>query len=196
MCPIRLHSRSRQPTRHQDANVRALVLLLWAGVVSLGMSGPADAQAPNSPAARPSAALADPTRPPAALAGSARTGNPTQTSVSAGTFGMTTTVRPARPPVVPPQLQALHLPRDGGPPSALVDGRLLHIGDRLGDWTVQAIRADAVWLRQARGTTQRLALLPALNPSAAPTSPAGTEEPLHLAATAAASAHTVIRKEP
>lgn len=168
-----------------------LPALLLGAVLSLGWSEPVSAQA----------GLADPTRPPALLAGPARPGG----TVQATTASQRTTADHTRAPQLQsPQLQSLQLPRDGGAPSALIDGRLLRIGERLGEWTVQAIESDAVWLRRGRAAPQRLALLPALNPGTPPSRPADTEAPPHLAATAAATRTVTVaaprdaspRKEP
>jgi hypothetical protein len=167
-----------------------LPALLLGAVLSLGWSGPVSAQS----------GLTDPTRPPALLAGPARTGDTVQ-AAAASRRATNDNARTPRPAAAAPQLQSLQLPRNGGTPSALIDGRLLHIGERLGDWTVQAIDADAVWLRRGHDPLQRLALLPALNPSATPARrPDDTEAPLHLATTAAATAtaprNASPRKEP
>jgi hypothetical protein len=150
-----------------------LSALLFGAALSLGWSGPASAQA----------GLADPTRPPALLAGPARPGDTIQ-AAAASHRTTNDNARAPRPAATAPQLQSLHRPRDGGAPSALIDGRLLHIGERLGDWTVQSIDADAVWLRLGHGPPQRLALLPALNLSATPVRPSDAELPLHLATAA------------
>ena len=40
----------------------------------------------------------------------------------------------------------------------MIDGKLLQLGDRLGDATVQEIRSDGVWMRLSRGGTQWLGL--------------------------------------
>ena len=113
------------------------------------------------------AALPDPTRPPPGM-GAAVT--------SPGlVFGITSPNPPATPrmpapaassatvraPVSPPRVQALrHSPTDTPPggASALIDGRLFRVGDRLGETTVQEIRSDGVWLRLPRGGTQWLGL--------------------------------------
>ncbi|MEX8517284.1 MAG: hypothetical protein AB3X44_02055 [Leptothrix sp. (in: b-proteobacteria)] len=192
MCPIPRHS----PRQRASGKTPPWAGLLLSAALGLG-AGLGAPDAASAQTRSTAALLADPTRPPTALVGSPRTGSAVETAgVATSHGGAAAAAHPVQRPIAPPQLQALQRPRDDSPPSALVDGRWLHIGDRLGDWTVQTIGADAVWLRHTRGTTQRLALLPAMSPSGTPSSPAGAEEPLHLAATAAASAHTVIRKEP
>jgi hypothetical protein len=58
------------------------------------------------------------------------------------------------PPPAPPQLQGLRLPHSGAP-SALIDGQLRLLGERLRDWTVQDIRADGVLLGRPAAPPQR-----------------------------------------
>ncbi len=101
--------------------------------------------------------LADPTRPPAALAPAA----------SAATAGPAASAPPTREPA----LQALRLGPDLAP-SALVDGRLLRVGDRLGALRVQAIAAEGVLLQKPEGGSQWLRLNPAVRKSAAAVQPA------------------------
>jgi len=95
-----------------------------------------------------SAALGDPTRPPTA---EARAPTVRAAAVAAAASA------PAAPPA--PVLQSIQL-RRGGEGSALVDGRLLRIGDRLGDAVVTAIDGDGLTLRGARGP-ERLPMWPA-----------------------------------
>jgi hypothetical protein len=95
---------------------------------------------------RGGAALGDPTRPPAAEARA-----PAVRAAAAAASA------PAAPPA--PVLQSIQL-RRGGEGSALVDGRLLRIGDRLGDAVVTAIDVDGLTLRGARGH-ERLPMWPA-----------------------------------
>ena len=112
------------------------------------------------------AALPDPTRPPPGMGSVASPGL---------VFGITSPSPPATPRVVAPaassvtvrapmppaRVQALrHSPTDPSPgsASALIDGRLFRVGDRLGEATVQEIRPDGVWLRLPRGGTQWLGL--------------------------------------
>lgn len=179
--------------------IPTLPALLLGAVLGLGWSEPVRAQA----------GLADPTRPPALLTGPARPGGAVQATTASQrtTADHTRAPQPASaavPQLQSPQLQSLQLPRDGSAPSALIDGRLLRIGERLGEWTVQAIERDAVWLRRGRAAPQRLALLPALNPGTPPSRPADTEASPHLAATAATTRTVTVaaprdaspRKEP
>ena len=100
---------------------------------TLGASGHAHAQS-----------MVDPTRPPIGGAPAASRADAPARSA------------PAAPPSLP-QLQALQVPRDGAP-SALVDGKLVHTGERIGEHTVVAIAADGVTLRSARGTTRVLTM--------------------------------------
>ena len=92
--------------------------------------------------------VADPTRPPlpATALVTHRAENALQTGAAAAK------------PVAAPRLQAIQLWR-GGAASALVDGNVLRLGDRLGDQTVAAIDAQGITLRGARGSNQVLHLL-------------------------------------
>ena len=106
------------------------------------------------------APLADPTRPAAsALAPAAPA--PARTGASAAASAPTTAaaVTPAL------RVQSVQVPREGRP-SALVDGRLVMVGDRLGDREVVAIDTRGVQLRGPQGALRHLPLLDAL--------PAGT----------------------
>ena len=102
--------------------------------------------------------ITDPTRPPPAAALASPVG----------------AIAPARAasavaPAAGPQLQALQLPTDGSA-SALVDGRVVRAGDRLGEHTIVAIDARGLTLRSARGSTQLMSLLSGVTktPSGAP----------------------------
>ena len=92
-------------------------------------------------------AITDPTRPPTlAVAASA-----------------TASARPASAAPAParsPRLQSVQLPREGHA-SALVDGRLVFVGDRLGSATVAVIDAQGLELRDANGKAGRLRLIDA-----------------------------------
>lgn len=95
--------------------------------------------------------LADPTRPPAfaapAAEGAGRSAGPARGAVAL----------PAPPPASAPVLQSLQL--GPGQASALVDGRLLRVGDRLGQRTLVAIDAQGLTLRTEAGRSERLELL-------------------------------------
>jgi len=135
------------------------------------------------------AALPDPTRPPPGLGNTpAPATAPLQLRSAVLTPEPAAYVRALRPaaPVVPPRVQGLQLHADAAPGSAtaLIDGRLLRVGDRLGDATVQDIRADGVWLRLPRGGTQWLGLY------------APVEAPAPEPLTAIAPEQTAARKEP
>lgn len=118
--------------------------------------------------------VTDPTRPPASALP-----EPAQRSTEAA-------ARAPRAPATPasaPQLQSIQLPRQGAP-SALVDGRIVRIGERIGDQTVVSIDAQGVLLRGARGPSLTLSLLngvlktPTLAaPEIARTFAAGTRKP-------------------
>lgn len=117
-------------------NKASLLLIL------LGALGQAQAQA----------LVADPTRPPAALAASAPAAN----------------AKPASAPVAPkaPELQALRLGKDL-PPLALIDDKLVRIGDRVGEASVLAISEEGVLMRVGRGPDQWLRLNPGVRKSSA-----------------------------
>jgi hypothetical protein len=136
------------------------------------------------------AALPDPTRPPPGMGASPAPTMPPP--LRAGAAALTAEpvayMRSLRPvvSVAPPRVQGLQLHAGDAPGSAtaLIDGRLLRVGDRLGEATVQEIRADGVWMRLARGGTQWLGLYVQ--------SEAPAPEPL----TANAPEQTAARKEP
>lgn len=71
---------------------------------------------------------------------------------------------PAAPPVWP-VLQAVQVGAAPADSTALIDGRLVRVGDRLGAVTVAVIDATGVLLRGAR-FEQRLALLPGITKTA------------------------------
>jgi hypothetical protein len=99
--------------------------------------------------AQPPAAWADPTRPAAALAGDAPASAPRPTHAASA----------AAAPAAP-RLQSIQSGADGFA-NALVDGRLVQVGDALGAWRVAAIEPDGLTLRDAKGRAERLALIPA-----------------------------------
>lgn len=96
-------------------------------------------------AAQAQAQLTDPTRPPPALA------------ASAPASGATPASAPAAPKA--PELQALRLGRNL-PPLALIDDKLVRIGDRVGAASVLAISEEGVLMRVGRGPDQWLRLNP------------------------------------
>jgi len=96
----------------------------------------------------PAQGLPDPTRPPPMLMGAASAPPAPARAASA----------PAVAPAPAPRLLSIQMPREGQP-SALVDDRLLRVGDRLGDRTVTAIDAQGLSLRSPKGTVERLSLL-------------------------------------
>jgi len=105
--------------------------------------------APALAAAAQPMGLIDPTRPPGA--------QPVQAAASTRTAAAV----PAGVPLQPPLVQSVQLGR-GGAATALVDGRLLRVGDRLGDAQVVAIDMKGLQVRGPRGL-ERLWLLAALN---------------------------------
>lgn len=111
--------------------------------------------------------VTDPTRPPASAMASAPA-DPADRNVDA----------PARPPraaaapASAPQLQSIQRSATGAA-NALVDGRLVRVGERIGDQTIVAIDTHGVHLRGARGALQTLTLLTGVNktPSLGSTEP-------------------------
>lgn len=123
LCPTTL----RRLLRHAAAGLTAAGAIAGAAVV----------------AAPPAAVLADPTRPPAALA------------AVPGPVASGRVTPAARPDAAPraeagtaPRLQSLRVPAQG-PASALIDGRVVKLGDSVGDRVVAAIDANGVLLRSA-----------------------------------------------
>lgn len=93
---------------------------------------------------------ADPTRPPAALLGGAE-------SAPAGKAPRAAAPASAPAPALP-VLQSVQIQRDGVA-TALIDARLLRVGDAAGSaWRVAAIDAAGVLLKDAKGRELRLAL--------------------------------------
>jgi hypothetical protein len=90
-------------------------------------------------------ALADPTRPPAALFAPAAAASAAPVHVA--------------PPAVP-HVQSIRLAA-GGASSALVDGHLVTLGDKVGGRTVTGIDATGLQLRDAQGRVARLPLIDA-----------------------------------
>jgi MSHA biogenesis protein MshK len=130
-------------------------LLAWLGAVCL-VAAAAQAQT-----------VADPTRPPTAAAPAASA--------------------PARAASAPaPQVlrvQSVQLPREGRA-SALVDNRLVFVGDKLGAGTVAAIDALGVEFKRADGRSERLRLIDAAIVKQAALAPAPSTAPVASVATA------------
>jgi hypothetical protein len=104
-------------------------------------------------AAPPAGPLPDPTRPPAALQlATAASGVATRI---ARADGSTMVVTPGLAAV--PVLQGVQVPAQGAP-TAMVDGRLVKVGDTIGERTVITIDRQGVTLRGSAGI-QRLPLL-------------------------------------
>lgn len=128
------------------------------------------------------AQLADPTRP--------ATASPARPAAASDA----TAARRAPPAVAAaPRLQSVQVRADGTS-SALVDGRLVQVGSRVGAWTVHAIDLGGVELRSER-TRQRLALAVGAaikhTPSAGAAADASVSEETRRRATAPAD-----RKDP
>ncbi len=120
-------------------------------------------------AASAAAPLPDPTRPAAFSEPAASSATPRQVAPAA----------PSAPAA--PQLQSVQLAPNSGS-SALVDGRLVRIGSRVGDLTVVAIDEQGLLLRGAR-QDQRLSLLPGVAKLASGTAPLTPPPAVRLATT-------------
>jgi len=92
-------------------------------------------------------AQADPTRPPVAWLAPASAASAPRAAASAPV-----------PRVL--RVSSVQLPRDGAS-SAIVDDRVVHVGDRIGDRSIASIDAEGVLLRDGKGRTARLRLLDA-----------------------------------
>lgn len=116
--------------------------------------------APALAAAAPPTALTDPTRPPGAVAA----------PVAAS---------PRTPPKAAPaphRLQSVQLGR-GGAATALVDGRLLRVGDTLGEAKVVAIDRQSLQLLGPQGSERLWLLAAPVPPAASRPSPPPTPAP-------------------
>ena len=113
--------------------------------------------------------LPDPTRPAAFAEPAASSAAPRRSDTA-----------PASAPAAP-QLQSVQLAANGGS-SALVDGRLVRVGGRVGELTVVAIDEQGLWLRGAR-QEQRLSLLPGVSKLASGTAPITLRPALRVATT-------------
>ena len=86
------------------------------------------------------------------------------------------------PAALAPRLESI---RSGGdrPATALVDGHMLRVGDRLGDAVVSAIDDQGVSLRSGKGAISLLALAPGIRktPSGESAADGATRAPLALA---------------
>ena len=151
----------QQPTPHGKRRLawrNLAALLLGCGANAL--AGPTGAPAPSGPIGKPAGtALADPTRPPAALLATvllrgAAAALPASGTAAAGTRNPATTA--ALPPPAP-LLQSVQMPLRG-PAVAMVDGRLVMAGDTVGTRTVLSIDNQGLVLRGGSGT-ERLSLL-------------------------------------
>lgn len=136
------------------ALARRKLAALLLGCSAIAWAGP--------PGATTGAALADPTRPPAALMTpaplrGAATALPASAAATAatGTRGLAVAVPAVLAASV---LQSVQLPLRG-PAVAMVDGRLVKTGDTVGTRTVLSIDSQGLVLRGNSGGTERLSLL-------------------------------------
>lgn len=114
------------------------------------------------------AGLGDPTRPPPGIQAAQQSNRPTPPAASntAPATELGIVARSNEPVAAPkPLLQSLHRTQQGFA-SALINGQLVRIGDRVGDALVQDIRAQGVLLRYSHGATVWLTLF-----DPAPTAP-------------------------
>ena len=126
-------------------------------------------------------ALADPTRPPGFT-------RPTSTpAVRSGGGGesVADTVAAVPAPVMP-KLQSLQVSAGGGS-TALVDGRVVRVGDRLGETLVVTIDAQGILLRGPR-YEQRIALVPGGGKTASTTPGMTISKTFNTAASASSAA--------
>lgn len=105
--------------------------------------------------------LVDPTR-PHAVAVPAVAGAPARADSSAA-------------PRAWPTLQSVQIPLHGDA-SAMVDGRIVRVGERIGDATLTAIDAQSIVLRTSR-YTQHIGLTPGIGKTASATAPAMPNPP-------------------
>ncbi len=125
-----------------------------------------------------SQAAGDPTRPPGFT--TPTPGTPARSAAAAASAG--------KPPPQPPLLGSLQLSRDGAA-SALLDGQVVRVGDKVGDSTVTLIDSQGVTLRGPKGLLRILLLqgsgkVPSSNPNSgvaghntSPTVSAGGSKP-------------------
>lgn len=121
-------------------------------------------------------ALSDPTRPPASLAGATRAeggamlaGAAPGAAARPASGSSAVSARAARPRLTLIRMDAY------GRGVALIDGRLLSIGDRVGDAVLASMDAQGVVLRSAKGW-QRLPLIAPSAPQRAVTPPVAAPE--------------------
>jgi hypothetical protein len=111
----------------------------------------------------------DPTRPMAAMLGDTadtRVTKPTRSGPPAAAASAVVGAAVA----ATPRLQSVRLAANPGASTALLDGRLLHVGDRVGENSVAVIDHHGITLRGPRGE-QRLALLPGIRQTASREAP-------------------------
>lgn len=112
--------------------------------------------------------VADPTRPAGALLNDMAAVRPDAAARAAKPASAV-----AATPTAAPRLQAVQI-RAQGPASALLDGRVLRVGERVGEQTVVAIDAAGLTLRGPRGE-QRLSLISGVTKTASRAMPEPTQ---------------------
>ena len=111
--------------------------------------------------AQPQAPLADPTRP--------------RLAAEPGVVSAPARSDSAAAPRVWPKLQSVQTPAQGAA-SAMVDGRIVRVGDRIGDATLIAISAQSIVLRTSR-YEQHIALTPGIAKTASANALARPDQP-------------------
>jgi hypothetical protein len=134
--------------------VRAVRAVSAVGAVAL--AAPLCSAQVTAPAG---SSVADPTRPPLPLA-------PRSAPPPAAVGGPP---RPTPEVVMVVKLQGVSVQPLAADSTALIDGRLLRIGERVGDWTLDAIDLQGVQLRRAQAT--RRVALPGAPQQATPFAP-------------------------
>lgn len=143
---LRLHHRLHKRVHHRVLPATAQGLAMAGCLAGLAL------------AAQPAGPVADPTRPPAAvqaaLAASAAGLRVARADPAGGAPGLAAAAAASAPAAAPlPLLQGVHLPADGAP-TAMLDGRLLKVGDSIGNRTVIGIDRQGVTLRGPAGTAR------------------------------------------
>jgi hypothetical protein len=110
----------------------------------------------------------DPTRPMATLLGDTADTRPAKTARSGAPAAAASAVTAA------PRLQSVRLAANPSASTALLDGRLVRLGDRIGDASIAAIDRHGITLRGPRGE-QRLSLLLGITQTASREAPPATE---------------------
>jgi hypothetical protein len=112
----------------------------------------------------------DPTRPMATMLGDAADPRSAKTTRSGPPAAATS----ASAVVAAPRLQSVRLASNPSASTALLDGRLVRLGDRIGEHSIAAIDRNGITLRGPRGE-QRLSLLLGITQTASREAPPATD---------------------